>query len=85
MLTEKLIDPQAVELFVKVGWVWNGRLNAFEETRTVGLESTEDYRGRKHRSIDYDALRDHDLVGATSDLKRDGGLIWLRRQLGLKQ
>ncbi len=79
------IDPQAVRLLLEADCPWDDRKKAFVEARRPERESPTNYRRRLLRSIGYGELRDHGLAGTVSSAKRDKGLAWLRRLIGVNE
>jgi hypothetical protein len=82
MATPSDIDPEARQLFDEAGWRWQGSTMKYIETWDSDRESTSEYNSRPKRSISYEDLRDHDLIGNGPRLNRLKGLEWLRTVLG---
>jgi len=77
------IGKEVIQLLQEVDFIWDNLSKAFIEAREPERESTDEYKNRSKRSISYEELRDHGLVGTVSEADHERGLAWLRHKLGL--
>jgi len=77
----KNIDTEALKLLVESDWIWSDIDYAFIKARDPMKENTEQYRTHERNKINYEELREHNLVNPKSTVSRDAGLEWLRKRV----
>ena len=81
MSLTKNLDPEAIRLLGEADWVWSEIDCAFIKARDPMKEDTEQFRYRDANKINYEDLRDHNLVKPTPKRGREAGIKWLRKRI----
>lgn len=77
----KKIDPKAIKLLVENNWIWSDIDYAFIKSRDPMKENTEQYQAHEGNKINYEELREHNLINPKSTVRGDAGLEWLRKRV----
>ena len=75
------IAPEVIKLLAENDWIWSDIDRAFIKARDAMKENTEQYRTNTGNMINYEELRDHNLINPKSTIGLEDSIEWLRKRV----